>query len=140
MEKRWQTVLHWAPRILGILFAIFVSIFALDVFGQDQAFWQTVVALIMHLVPTYIVVLLLLLSWRQEFIGGVNFVALSALYLLLFRGQHILTYILISGPAFLIGALFIWNSYLPVPKKPSEPKKLSVPKKLPVPKKGKKKK
>lgn len=134
MEKRWQKALHWAPRVLGILFALFISIFALDVFGRGYAFWEFVLALVMHLVPTYIVVLLLMLSWRQEFIGGVNFVALSALYILLFRNQHFLTYILISGPAFLIGALFIWNSYLPVPEK------LPVPKKLPVHKKGKKKK
>ena len=134
MEKRWRKTIYWVPRILGILFAVFISLFALDVFGQGYSLWEIVVALVMHLVPTYIVVLLLLLSWRQEFIGGVNFVALSALYLLLFRNQHFLTYLLISGPAFLIGALFIWNSYLPAYKE------LPTSEKLPVPTKGKKKK
>jgi hypothetical protein len=35
-----SSILYWAPRLLGILFSLFVSIFALDVFGQGYGFWE----------------------------------------------------------------------------------------------------
>jgi hypothetical protein len=108
MNDRFGRVLHWTPRILGILFALFISIFALDVFGQGYSFGETIVALIMHLVPTALVVVVLLIAWRWEWAGAVLFAALGAWYLLMTRGRFDwLTYLLISGPLFLIGALFL---------------------------------
>jgi len=44
MGKRSRGVLHWAPRVLGLLFPLFVALFALDVFGQGQGFWRTALA------------------------------------------------------------------------------------------------
>jgi hypothetical protein len=110
MNDRFGRVLHWTPRILGILFALFISIFALDVFGQGYSFGETIVALIMHLVPTALVVVVLLIAWRWEWAGAVLFAALGAWYLLMTRGRFDwLTYLLISGPLFLTGALFLVN-------------------------------
>lgn len=105
--KRW---LFWAPRVLAILFALFLSLFALDVFGQGSGFWETLVALLMHLVPTAIVLIVLALSWRWEWIGGALFIALGAWYLLSSWGRfHWSAYLVISGPLFLIGVLFLIN-------------------------------
>lgn len=110
MNGRFGRVVYWTPRILGILFALFISIFALDVFGAGYSFWETIVALIMHMVPTALVVVALLIAWRWEWAGAVLFVALGAAYLLMTRGRFDwLTYLLIPGPLFLIGALFLIN-------------------------------
>ena len=108
MKTKMMHILYWAPRILGILFAVFISIFALDVFMEGYGFWETVVALVMHLVPTAIIVIVLLIAWRWERVGGVLFLLLGALYIAMFwdRG-HWTAYLLISGPLFLIGALFL---------------------------------
>jgi len=108
MKTKITPILYWTPRILGILFAVFISIFALDVFMEGYGFWETVVALVMHLVPTAIIVIVLLIAWRWERIGGVLFLLLGALYIVMFwdRG-HWIAYLLISGPLFLIGALFL---------------------------------
>ncbi len=54
----------WAPRILCLLFAGFISLFALDVFEENRGFWNTTLALLMHLIPTGILLLILALSWR----------------------------------------------------------------------------
>ena len=62
MNKRVKRVVFWMPRTLCALFAIFVSIFALDVFGEG--FWDTIVALLMHLVPTGIILIALAIAWR----------------------------------------------------------------------------
>lgn len=34
---------HWLPRILRLLFALFISIFALDAFGEGIPFTEAVV-------------------------------------------------------------------------------------------------
>lgn len=105
-----KSVLLWTPRILGIMFAAFISIFALDVFGEGYGLWKTVLALLLHLIPTGIILVVLALSWRWEWVGGALFVALAALYLIAFWGRfHWSAYLVISGSLFLIGILFLIN-------------------------------
>ena len=68
-----KRVLFWAPRALSILFIAFVSMFALDVFGEGRGFWQTLTALMMHLIPSFVLVAVLVAAWRREWIGAVAF-------------------------------------------------------------------
>ena len=110
MKRSMKRLLYWAPRGLCILFAFFISLFALDVFGEGYGFWETVVALLIHLIPTGIILVVLALSWRWEWIGGVLFIALGAWYLIALWGRfHWSAYLAISGPLFLIGVLFLIN-------------------------------
>src|SRR5271165_6509334 len=110
MRSKSKWLLYWAPRILTILFAMFISIFALDVFDEHLPFWSLVLALFMHLVPTFIMLVVLALAWKREWVGGLGFVALGMLYLYMFGGRFPwFTYALIAGPAFLIGTLFVLN-------------------------------
>lgn len=103
-------VLYWAPRVLSIVFALFLSVFALDVFGEGYGFWETLLALLMHLVPTFVVVAALAVAWRWEGIGGVLLVALAALYVIVFWApERWLAYLMISGPLALVGALYLAN-------------------------------
>ena len=81
MNASVKRVLFWAPRILCILFAIFLSVFALDVFSEGYGFWQTIGALLLHLVPTFIVVIALLIGWRWEWVGAALFGAQAVFYL-----------------------------------------------------------
>jgi hypothetical protein len=95
---------------LGIVIALFISMFALDVFGQGKGFWETTLALLIHLIPTYVILILLAVSWRWEWIGGVFFPALGLWYLMWFWGRFPLSvYFLIAGPLFLLGGLFLLN-------------------------------
>lgn len=103
--------LFWIPRVLGLLFAAFLSVFALDVFTEFSGFWQTVGALAMHLIPTGIVLIALVIAWRWETVGGVLFISLCVLYLIPAWGRlHWSAYVVIGGPLFLVGALFLGNS------------------------------
>ncbi len=87
MKTSLKRFLFWTPRVLCLLFAGFISLFALDVLGGGHGFWETVLALLMHLVPTALVLILLAVSWRWEWIGGVAFPALGLLYLINFWGK-----------------------------------------------------
>jgi hypothetical protein len=61
---RLARALFWTPRLLGILLTVWISIFALDVFGQGYGFWGTMAALVVHFVPAIIVLTALVIAWR----------------------------------------------------------------------------
>ena len=108
MNQTVEKILFWSPRVLGILIAIFVSLFALDVFGEGYSFWQTIAAYAMHLIPTLVILIVLGIAWRWEWTGGFLFVALGVLYITLFwEPSNLPAYLIISGPLFLVGILFL---------------------------------
>lgn len=110
MKRYVKRLLFWTPRTLCILFAVFVSLFALDVFSEGYGFWETILALLIHLIPTGIILIVLAISWRWEWVGGVLFIALGVLYLVMFGGRfHWSAYLVMSGPLFLMGVLFLIN-------------------------------
>jgi len=97
-------VLYWGARILAIALVIFISLFALDVFGKDFS----PIALFMHLVPNFIVLVAVIIAWKWEEIGGLIFIGLGCAYLIFAVGNFsFLTYSVISGPLFFIGILFL---------------------------------
>ena len=107
MNMSTKRVLFWTPRVLCILFAMFLSMFALDVFSEGYGFGETILALLIHLVPTYIVVIALVIAWRWEWVGAILFIAL-ALFYLVWSGRFDWS-LVISGPLFLVGILFLFN-------------------------------
>lgn len=105
--------LYWAPRVLGLLLAGFVSIFALDVFGEGYGVLQTVGALLIHLIPTYLLLAAVGIGWKWEWAGGVLFVALGLAYVLMGRGRFPLSgQLILAGPAILAGLLFLAHWWL----------------------------
>ena len=98
--KRW---LYWLPRVLSIVFALFISLLALDVFGEGYNFWETLVALFMHLIPTFILVAVLAIAWRWERVGAALFLALAIIYLVLTDGRMLT----IPIPLIVVSLLFL---------------------------------
>ena len=118
MEKRAGRLLFWAPRVLCLLFAVWLSVFALDVFSEDRSFSETVVALLMHLIPTTLVLIVLAAAWRWEWVGAVAFGTLGLVYLgwAGIQGGHWLWVPFFSGPLFLVALLF-WLNWLRSPRR-----------------------
>lgn len=112
MNRPAKRLLFWAPRALCILFALFVSLFALDVFSEGHGFMKTVLALPMHLIPTAFILIVLAISWRREWVGGILFPVCGLFYLEKVWGRfHWSSYLIIPGPLFLVGILFLINWY-----------------------------
>ena len=108
MRTPLEKLLFWMPRLLGLSFALFLTLFALDVFGEGYGFWKAILALFMHLIPTWIVLIVLAIAWRWEWVGAVVFAALGVFYLIMAWGRfHWSAYVVISGPLFLVGTLFL---------------------------------
>jgi hypothetical protein len=112
MTSTARGLLFWTPRILCIAFALFISLFALDVFGEQRSLGETLIALVMHLIPTAIVLIVLAVSWRWEWVGGIACIALGILYVVMaWRRFPLGVYFLIAGPLVLTGILFLLNWY-----------------------------
>lgn len=98
-----------AARITAIVFALFLSIFALDVFEPGVPIGQVLTALGMHLLPTMAIILFLWIAWKAPLIGGSLFILVGIVYIIQAGGQAFLTYLLIAGIPILIGLSFIFG-------------------------------
>ena len=110
MTRLSMRLLFWTPRVITILFALFVSLFAMDVFNEGRGLWETVAILAVHLIPTALLLLILAISWRWEWIGGLLFIALGVFYVIWTWGRFPwVTYLVMAGIPVLVGLLFLLN-------------------------------
>ena len=112
MKKKINKFLYWTPRILSIIFIIFLALFSLDVFDGNYTFFQTLLGLFMHNIPSLFLLITLLISWKHEIVGGVVFILAGIFYISMilinnsFEGSFYGA-LIIAGPAFFIGILFL---------------------------------
>jgi len=110
-------VLHWLPRIICILAILFVSMFALDSFASGLTIWQQLAAFAMHLVPSFVLIVFLIVAWKWEFIGGIIFLTIGlAMSPFIFNMNYHRTnsievslgiILMITFPFIVVGVLFI---------------------------------
>lgn len=118
MNKK-EKVLYWTPRLLSILFICFLTLFSLDVFEPGKSIGGILLGLLMHNIPSIIMIVLLIIAWRKEIVGAVSYFVAGLLYIgfVAFRvvNSELQWYLAISwsltivGPAFIIGVLFLIN-------------------------------
>ena len=111
MAKRVSKWIYWTPRILSIAFICFLALFSLDVIQPGLSISQIMIGLFMHNIPVFILLIILIISWKYEIVGGIAFILAGLLYILLilknFELFMIFWVIQISGIAFFIGILFL---------------------------------
>lgn len=115
-------VFHWVPRIICILAILFVSMFALDAFTPGPTLWQQLGDFFMHLIPSFILLILLVVAWKWELVGGI-IIMVTALGLTPFIfmmnynrnhsiGMSLVIILIITFPFIIAGFLFIVSSCL----------------------------
>lgn len=115
MENKVSKFVYWTPRILSIIFIAFLALMSLDIFSMELNFWQTIGGLFMHNIPVFILLAVLIISWKYEIVGGIVFVLAGFLYIFITARNAddwrmaLAWSIQISGMAFLIGGFFIAN-------------------------------
>ena len=109
MNTLSKRLLFWSPRIICIAFAFFLSMFALDVFSEVHGFWKTLLALSIHLVPVYIVLAVLVVAWRWEWVGALGFAGLATWYTKGAWHRHPDWVAIIAGPMLVLATLFLIN-------------------------------
>lgn len=112
INARIARFIYLTPRIAGILIAVFVGLFALDVFGEQGTIWQQLLAFVMHAAPAIFMGILVAIAWRRPVVGFVAFLLAAIFFLRFLLGdllQGIGNFILFSGPMAFIAALFYVN-------------------------------
>lgn len=107
MNKNLKQTMFWTPRIAAILFVLFISLFALDIFDMKLGFWGTIVGLFMHLIPSILLAIAIALAWRWEWIGAVGFAGWAIFYIIAFQGFEWGIYVMIAGIPLVIAILFL---------------------------------
>jgi hypothetical protein len=115
MNKRNQVV-HWLPRIICILAILFISIFAADAFEQGLS------AVLIHLIPSFVLLTFLIVAWKWEFIGGIIFTLIGlgftpVIFMLNYNRNHsiwlsLFIILVITFPFIIVGILFIVSHLL----------------------------
>jgi hypothetical protein len=111
--KANRKILLWAPRLLLIVFALLLVGFSFDVFEQGKGAMATGIAFVAHNIPTLILGLVVFAAWRREWIGLLSCLVLAVAYIVWFWGRFpLVVYCGITGPLFLIAALYAVNWHL----------------------------
>jgi hypothetical protein len=109
MKRR--SFIYWLPRILGILFLCFLALFSLDVFGMEGTMLQKIGGFFIHNIPVFILLGVLIVSWKYELVGTTVFFLAAIFYMGMTSGNlnesgMMSAWLAIAGPALLISVLF----------------------------------
>ena len=115
-------IISLIPRILCILAILFVSMFALDAFDPRLTLWQQLQGFFIHLIPTYILIIFLVVAWKWELIGGILLLLFSlGLTPFIYTHNYAMNHsvwislsiiLMINFPFILTGGLFIASYFL----------------------------
>ncbi|MEI7421097.1 MAG: hypothetical protein WCK18_03345 [Prolixibacteraceae bacterium] len=111
----------WLPRVICIAAILFVSMFALDSFGPGLTIWQQILGFLIHLIPSYVLIALLVVAWKWEYVGGLLYIVLGLIFsVFIFNinfvrnqfsfGQSLFNALIIAFPFVVAGYLFILSN------------------------------
>jgi len=122
-------VFYWLPRVICILAILFVSMFAADSFAPGLTLWQQLGGFIMHLIPSFVLLAILVVAWKWDLIGGILFVLIGLVtspFVFMLNhnrnqfsvGQSLGVVMAITFPFVVVGVLFLVSHFMK--KKSSE--------------------
>jgi hypothetical protein len=83
MKKRVGKFLYWTPRLLSLLYVLFLMLFSLDVIQPGLSFWQIILGLFIHNIPALLLLVIVIISWKKnELVGGIVFTLAGLAYML----------------------------------------------------------
>jgi len=103
-------ILYYLPRTIGLLSILFISSFALDVFTEDESLLNILLGLLMHLIPSFVLLAILAIAWKFERLGGILFVLISLTPFLLLSNE-LWVNVLLGAPFLVTGSLFLFHDW-----------------------------
>lgn len=119
--KSASKILFWAPRFICLAAILFISLFAFDSFSPNLSIWQQIQAFSIHLIPSFLLIIILYIAWKWELVGGILLLLVGLglsppVFLLNYNRNHswsisLSIILLITFPFVVAGFLFILNYY-----------------------------
>jgi hypothetical protein len=98
-----------APRIITIVFGLFLMIFALDALEAGTPLGRQIAGLLIGVVPGLLVLAIVPLGWRRPRWSGWAALGLALAYTVWFHTwQDLVAFAIVSLPLLLISGLFLW--------------------------------
>ena len=92
----------------GIFYALALLIFAGDVFNKDQSTTQTILDLLIHFIPTAIVLFLVVIAHQRPLVGPIIFAINGLVYIITgWANLHWTAHVIIAGPLLVLSMLYI---------------------------------
>jgi len=104
-----QRLLYIAPRAIATIGILFLSLFAFDVGAGGIPLIQRLTGALIHLLPSFMLLIVLGIAWRHEFVGGVLLILCGLVPHLLLRNPLLVNAIL-GSPFLLAGLLFLLHA------------------------------
>ena len=112
VNRALDKTIYWSPRVASLLFIAFLSLFAADIFEQYRG-WEAILPLMIHLLPSFVLLLVVMVAWKYDLVGAVFFAAAAAAYVwMVGLSRPWSWYVSISGPALVVAVLYLlswWN-------------------------------
>lgn len=106
--KTKNNFIFWLPRIILILLILFISIFSFDVFEGNNTIIEKLIDLFMHLIPTLILIILLVIAWKKPFIGFILLIITGTFSIFFFNiNKNPYVILILILPQYIIGLLFL---------------------------------
>jgi hypothetical protein len=106
-------IMYWIPRVLAIIAIIFMLMFSLDMIGENIPLGRKILGLLVHNIPAFLLIVILVIAWKRELIGGIIFIVASLAACVFFRSfSGNPGSLVVVAPFFLTGLLFILNSMM----------------------------
>lgn len=98
----------WIPRGVIMFYILFLLLLSFDVFQTNQSIWEQIAAFFIHSIPSWIFIIVLILTWKKYIIAGISYIVLGILGMIFFKTfLDIYSFLLVSLPPILIGLSFI---------------------------------
>ena len=108
-----KKIVYWTPRVLAILFTLFIMMFSLDVFDATSSLTDQLIGFFMHNLPAYGIILVIVLAWKKDIIGMIGFALIAIGLFMMVMGSNQPSgsavnpaVFIVSGPALLISLLY----------------------------------
>jgi len=106
-----KTFLFWLPRLLAILMAVSLSVFAFDVFSMPAPIWKRIGGFVIHTIPSILILTIVIISWKRSFWGTALFTLLFIGFTIVFHTYtNTMRFLILSLPVLII-ALFYTSHY-----------------------------
>ena len=102
---------RWLARVAGIIAILYIAMFSLDAFGAGVPVADALIGFAIHNIPSVVLLIVLAIAWRWERLGGVLFVFLSVVPLLLLSNALVVN-LALAAPFFFTGILFLISGWI----------------------------
>ena len=99
-------------RVLMVAFILFLTMFSLDVFSMEGTLLEKLGGFVMHSIPSFVLVAVLLVSWRSPLLSGLLAVGIAAAYTVVTWIRGVAQFATLILPLVAVGVLFVASHFV----------------------------